>query len=116
MNRTFLKYTVALIVVLMLASAVSRSVAASPQWWQTEARESASSGVPGSEDAERIEVEVQDGDIFITVGKEVQVKVFTILGQLVTQRTITPGTTRLRISAKGIYILKIGPHTRRINL
>ncbi|MDE6041077.1 MAG: T9SS type A sorting domain-containing protein, partial [Muribaculaceae bacterium] len=45
-----------------------------------------------------------------------QVEVYTILGQLVTRRKLPAGTTRLQLSQRGIYILKSGGMTRRVNL
>lgn len=93
-----------------------RGASPSPQWTQIETREKNDTAVPGSEDAETVEVDVQGGDIYISVGKKADVQVFTILGQLVTRRSVPAGTSRLRLPAKGMYILKIGPQTRRINL
>ncbi len=59
---------------------------------------------------------VKDGYIYITSTAPVTVKVFTILGQLISSETIPAGTHRLRINARGIYILKIGGSTRRITI
>ncbi len=63
---------------------------------------------------EQLEVSVRDGFIYVTVARSSQVKVFTILGQLISQDTLQPGIHRLRINAKGIYILKTGSATRRV--
>ncbi len=62
------------------------------------------------------EVSVRNGYVYVTVSKPVTVKVYTILGQLVSQQTVQPGTSRLRLQVRGIYILKMGEVTRRINV
>lgn len=62
------------------------------------------------------EIAVVDGYIYVTSSRPVAVKVFTILGQLVSQESIPAGVNRLRLNAKGIYILKIGSLTRRVTI
>lgn len=57
-----------------------------------------------------------DGNIYIIVRQPIQVKLFTILGQLIVQETLQPGTHRYRISNRGIYLLKAGHLTRRITI
>lgn len=63
-----------------------------------------------------LQVETRDGYIYITLDRPEQVEVYTILGQLVTRRKLPAGTTRLQLSQRGIYILKSGGMTRRVNL
>ena len=63
-----------------------------------------------------VEVAVNDGYIYIGTARPVTVKVFTILGQLISQESLTSGTHRLRMTARGVYILKIGPTTRRVTI
>lgn len=65
---------------------------------------------------EKIDVTVHDGHVYVSTNRPVSVKVFTILGQPVTTRTLQAGTTRLRLPLRGIYILKAGETTRRINI
>lgn len=67
-------------------------------------------------DTEKTDITVKDGYIYITAHKPVAVKVFSILGQLISQETIPAGTSRLRISTRGIYILKIGTQTKRVTI
>lgn len=71
---------------------------------------------PGTSDAEHLQVETRDGYIYITIERPAEVEVYTILGQLVTRRKLQPGTTRLQLGMRGIYILKSGASTRRVNL
>ncbi len=63
-----------------------------------------------------IETEVRDGKVYIRVQHPVEVRVYSILGQLVTKRKLSAGTTALTLGSRGIYILKTDTVTRRINL
>jgi len=102
--------------VLLLASALA--LAAPPRW------EGVSGHVPGIEtvatgqsiDTEQVDVIVRDGYIYLACRRETPVKVFTILGQLISSQTLPAGIHRLRMSAKGIYILKTDNATRRVTL
>ena len=49
-----------------------------------------------------IEVSSKDGSIYIRTPRKVQVIVYTILGQIVTDRTINPGLSELKIGVRGI--------------
>ncbi len=62
------------------------------------------------------DIAVRDSNIYVSASRQVNVKVFTILGQLISQATLPAGTHRLHINAKGIYILKIGATTRRVTI
>lgn len=63
-----------------------------------------------------VEIKSQDGYVYITTSRPVTVKIFTILGQLVSSEEIPEGTYRKKISSRGIYILKVGSITRRISI
>lgn len=63
-----------------------------------------------------IEVAVRGLTIYITTPRPMQVKIFTILGQLIVQQNVPAGTTRLSVNARGIYILKAGDATCRITV
>lgn len=64
-----------------------------------------------------VEVVVREGGIvLIKSDHEVKVQVFSILGQLITEKQIQPGIVRLRMNTRGIYILKADNSTRRISL
>ena len=65
----------------------------------------------------KLEVESgEDGTVLISVDQATTIKVYSILGQLITQKQVNAGTVRLHIAARGIYILKAGSATRRISL
>lgn len=63
-----------------------------------------------------VEIFGQNGAIIVRTTHRVQVKVFTILGQLVSQSTLNPGTSELKINSRGIYIVKIGNVTQKVAL
>lgn len=67
-------------------------------------------------DGEGLEVAVKDQVIYISTDRAIDVKVFTILGQLISSETLGPGTHRLQVKSRGIYILKAGSVTRRITI
>lgn len=66
--------------------------------------------------SDNVTVAVRDNYIYVTVERPTAVKLFTILGQPVSQATIPAGTSRFKVSARGIYILKAGSLTRRITI
>lgn len=63
-----------------------------------------------------IEIFGKEGTIIIKTPKPVQVKVFTILGQLVSQELLSKGTSEFKINSRGIFIIKIGSITQKIAL
>lgn len=60
-----------------------------------------------------IEVRVSPGQIVVTTPHQVQVKIFTILGQMVNSDTLSPGVNRLPLP-HGVYIVKAGDLTCKI--
>lgn len=62
------------------------------------------------------EIVVRDGYIYLWCEKPVTVKLFSILGQLISQETVKPGLHRIKMSSRGIYILRAGTSTRRITI
>lgn len=89
-------------------------LAAAPRWESVTAPTR-----PASEQrigAEGADLEVREGSIYVWATKPVTVKVFTILGQLISQESLGQGVHRLNLGAKGIYIVKIGASTRRVTI
>lgn len=100
-----------LILVLLLSSAAS--IAASEVLPQDESSHNYSREYVENED---IEINVKDGVVTVTTSKTVTIKIFTILGQLITTETVKPGAKKFHIESRGIYILKAGSVTRRITI
>lgn len=85
--------------------------ASAPQW------ETVTPMTSGKDDAQltdQLEVSREGEYIYLTVSRRSTVRLYTILGQMVSQQTVEPGTYRFRLKARGIYILKCGNSTRRI--
>lgn len=61
-----------------------------------------------------IEIFCKENTVIIRTPRRIPVKVFTILGQLVSQDVLNAGTSELRIASRGIYIIKIGSLTQKI--
>ncbi|MGM9846214.1 MAG: T9SS type A sorting domain-containing protein [Muribaculaceae bacterium] len=77
---------------------------------------SAPSSVADPADNDHLDVSTADGYIYINTAKPVTIKVYTILGQLVSQAKVPAGISRLKLSTHGIYILKAGSVTRRVTI
>lgn len=61
-----------------------------------------------------IEIMTAPSAIIIHANRHVNVKVFTILGRLVSSENVAPGTSRLPIGAHGVYIIKVGDLTCKV--
>ncbi|MBJ2187312.1 MAG: hypothetical protein JFR41_01585 [Muribaculaceae bacterium] len=100
------------ILLLTLGAALTVPATAAPaqksRWEQVET-------APGDL-SEELAVVVRDNYIYVTVYRPTAVKLFTILGQPVSQVTLPAGTSRFKVAARGIYILKAGSTTRRITI
>lgn len=63
-----------------------------------------------------IEIKAARGIIIVNSNHPVQVKVFTILGQLLSNETLPAGTSQLQVGAHGIYLVKAGDITCKVAL
>ena len=61
-----------------------------------------------------IEIYGRNGTITIVTPKRISVRVYTILGQVVSQATLQPGTSELRLGSHGIYLVRIGNLTQKV--
>lgn len=69
-----------------------------------------------SSPADNFELNVVDNGIELTVYNKSDIKVFTILGQLVVQAKLDAGKWHLPLKSRGIYIFKVGTTTRRVTI
>lgn len=100
-------------VISVLAVALVAVGAAAQRW------EEAPGGQPvvmERTDGDDITITTRDGYVYLTTSRRVTVKVFSILGQLISQDAVGPGTHRLRLSTRGVFILKAGGVTRRVTI
>lgn len=63
-----------------------------------------------------IEVRSAGSRIIVTTSRPVQVRVFSILGQLISQETLPAGTSMLELNMHGVFIVKIGDTTCKVAL
>ena len=63
-----------------------------------------------------VEIYSINSSIYVRTPHRIQVKVFTIVGQMVSQAVLNPGTSELKINSRGIYIVKIGNVTQKVAL
>lgn len=63
-----------------------------------------------------VEIRFTRGVITVSTPRPVQIKVFTILGQLVSADTLPAGTSQLTVSSHGVYIVKTPDLTCKVAL
>ena len=99
------------LIALLLAAAPMEATASPARVWEHMELTAADNDSPLG-----VEVAVRDGYVYVTLSRRAQVKLFTILGQAVSQTELPAGTSRLRMNSRGIYILRAGDTTCRITL
>lgn len=60
-----------------------------------------------------VEVRVSPGHVVVSTSQQMPIKIFTILGQVVADDSLPPGTSRLPLP-HGVYIVKVGEITCKI--
>lgn len=103
-----------LISLIMILSAAMHAVGQSLSWEEVNAPAPSVSQMFDPE--QQTEIIVRDGEIFVRTSCKVTVKVFSILGQLISQKELSPGLHRMKFNSRGVYILRAGTLTRRITL
>ena len=103
----------AVILTMMLALGFGNTTLAEIQWHETN-REMTGKVLNDPRTSDGIEIYGSKGVISIVTPKRIQVRVYTILGQLISQATLNPGTSQLRIGSRGIFLVKIGNLTQKV--
>lgn len=98
---------------VMVLTCMSVTVLGAPQWEKIANRQSE---IVETVEGTPIDCRVVDGALIVSLNAKTEVKVFTILGQLVARQQLEAGTWRLLLPARGIYILKAGALTRRVTV
>ena len=102
-------------VMIAFASLSFANSAVAQLQWRTTTGEISTPSSPSPQSAtDGIEITSKDGNIIVKVPHKAQVKVFTILGQLVSQAELNPGTSVLKLNSRGIYIVKVGNVTQKV--
>lgn len=104
----------ATIVCVMLATSISFTAYSAPAKWEVvkNERTDVKTVVKDSE----TEIKAARGVIVIHTTKPTQVKVYTILGQLVNRETLQAGQSQMNVSAHGVYIIKTPELTCKVAL
>lgn len=107
MSRLFRRLLIVLAVVIAVVAPLSSFAKG---WEQVRSDVSGLNSVARAND---VEIRVSPGHVVVVASQSVQIKVFTILGQLVSNETIPAGISRFPLS-HGVYIVKVGDLTCKI--
>ncbi|MDE6294612.1 MAG: hypothetical protein K2M03_00945 [Muribaculaceae bacterium] len=97
----------------LLLCCASHSYAATPKW---ETLKGERTEVPVVARDTDVTIKTAKGIIIVTANKPVQIKVFTILGQLISNETLPAGTSQLNVGSHGVFIVKTGDLTCKVAL
>ena len=101
------------ILVLVLGLGLESAVLAEVQWRETN-REVQGKTWNDPRTSDGIEIYGNRGTITIVTPKCITVRVYTILGQIVSQSTLPSGTFELKLGTRGIYLVRIGNITQKV--
>ena len=104
-----------MILTLMMAMASTTVATAKVQWRET-TTEVQGKSLTDPKVTDGVEIFQRNGTIIIRTQRPVLVRVFTILGQLVSQATLPAGTSELKLNTRGIYMVKVGSITQKVAL
>lgn len=97
--------------VVAIAAIAAMPAEAAPKWEAVKTeRTDAKSIVKETE----LEIKTASSTIIVTANHSVQIKIFTILGRLVSSETLPAGTSQLQLPAHGVYIVKAGALTCKV--
>lgn len=107
---TFIKYLT--VFILCMSSALAFHSRAAQKDWETLKIENKNAKPISSDD--KIEIKSLPSLIIVNVGQTSKVEIFTILGRLVSNETLQPGSYQFEVPVHGIYIVKVGDLTCKI--
>lgn len=65
---------------------------------------------------DKVDIFSSNGNIYINTTKPITVKIYTILGNLVTEKRIPAGTSQIQLKSRGIYLVNTGEKIQRVTL
>ena len=101
------------ILALVFTLGLGNTALAEVQWHETN-REVQGKAINDPRTSDGIEIYGSKGTITIVTTKRITVRVYTILGQVVSQAILQPGTNELRLGSRGIYLVRIGNMTHKV--
>ena len=96
-----------------LALGLENVALAEVQWRETN-REVQGKSLNDPRTSDGVEIYGSNGVITIVTPKRITVRVYTILGQMISQATLQPGTSELRLGSRGIYLVRIANITQKV--
>lgn len=102
-----------LISIILLLAGLTLPLYAAPKGWEPVRSEQMSVAKSVMKDVE-FEVKAASNSIIVQNNHPVQIKIFTILGRLVSSETLQPGSAKFTLPAHGVYIVKIGDLTCKV--
>lgn len=106
-----LKY-VASILLLSAMTMGSQPMQAAPKGWEAVRSERTDAKLM-AKDTE-IEIKAANGVIIVSTNHPASIKVFTILGRLVSSDSLPAGKSQLQLPVHGVYIVKVGDLTCKV--
>lgn len=116
MKRFVQKYLSFTLVAFALAFVCPNTLmAASPAW---ELTSQAGTDTPAQDAASPAisDVSARGEYIYVTVTRPIPVRVINILGQTISSQSLQRGTSRLRVTTRGVYIIRAENITRRVTV
>ena len=101
------------ILALVLTLGLENVALAEVQWRETN-REVQGKSWNDPRTSDGVQIYGSNGTITIVTPKRITVRVYTILGQMVSQATLQPGTSELRLNSRGIFLVRIGSLTQKV--
>ena len=101
------------ILALVLTLGLGNVALAEVQWRETN-REVQGKTWNDPRQSDGIEIYGRNGTITIVTPKRITVRVYTILGQMVSRATLQPGTSELRLGTRGIYLVRTDNLTQKV--
>ena len=95
----------AVLLVLIAALFAAPAHAAQGKWEQIKSERTDTHTIAKDSDTE---IKIAKGIVVVNSSKQVQVKIYTILGQIVSRETLPPGISQISVLPHGVYIIKIG--------
>ena len=101
------------ILALSIMLGLGNMALAEVQWHETN-REVQGKSLNDPRTSDGVEIYGSNGVITIVTPKRITVRVYTILGQMISQASLQPGTSELRLGSRGIYLVRIANITQKV--
>ena len=109
-RKTVLSFAICVLTLIFSVTPTS----AAPSKWETPKTERHDARVVVKDSD--TEIRAARGVIIVTSSRPVQIKVYSILGQLVSRENLPAGTSQLNVPSHGVYIIKTGDLTCKVAL